>query len=463
MCGIVSILRSGEKPILQRDVEDMFSDMLYADALRGFDSTGVFLAGKYTNDTDVELYKRALEARDFLNTRVFKRLMNKCTPYDFLVGHNRSATLGKVQDEMAHPFMYKNVVGVHNGTLTGHNKLTSHGVIHESDSEALYHAINDCPPGEPDEILEKVTGAFALVWYDKRNGKLYAIRNTERPLFIIPVKDKGSVVLSSEFGLGKWILGRYGYDVDKSFGMCTDGVLYQFDRHSPKKWEEREIKLMPKEEKWQKNNQYWNDYYKYSNGKKQDGTSGKKEEDKYQKIIVGSIIKMKVTKKEVIPDSNGKRVLIHGYCQDDPWPTCVMFIQKGFGNLPNPDEIKKGDILRGRVDKIKETPRLSHTISLSFREYLPEGKALALSNKKDEKGVDINTGKRNNVTVLFYGPDKKPMTKKEWDEATKEGCAYCGTNVTDDMVGKIGWTPETKPLCPTCIEDLEIEPNGVYH
>src|SRR5438876_957633 len=110
MCGIVGVVsKDGGMYSLQKDI---FEEMLYADALRGMDSTGVF---SVTRKNQVKVVKQAVEPGLFLKTKSyasFKDGLNSKT--QFMVGHNRKATVGDVVSKNAHPFVKDGIVLVHN-------------------------------------------------------------------------------------------------------------------------------------------------------------------------------------------------------------------------------------------------------------------------------------------------------------------------------------------------------------
>lgn len=180
MCGIVGMVLKTQSGGNQADVA-LFSDLLYMDALRGFDSTGVAC---FHNNGDMRILKEAVEASWFLQTDEWKGLGK-----DFikngkaLIGHNRKATIGKTSGETAHPFLIEDRFAfIHNGTLRNHKALADT----EVDSEALGMHLSSCE-GDKEKLegaLDKVWGAYACAWFDQEKEKLYLLRNKERPLFI---------------------------------------------------------------------------------------------------------------------------------------------------------------------------------------------------------------------------------------------------------------------------------------
>lgn len=169
-----------------------FQELLYLDAVRGWDSTGVF---NVKPDGSTRMFKQASVPTEFLQRTQAKKVLSEAGVYA-LVGHNRAATKGLVNDDNAHPFQHDAVIGVHNGTLrTTHQLPNSSKFVVDSDN--LYYAMTQ---ESIDTLIPKVNGAYALVWHDAREaGAVYVLRNSERPLWYAHSKDKATCFIASEF------------------------------------------------------------------------------------------------------------------------------------------------------------------------------------------------------------------------------------------------------------------------
>src|SRR5690554_6598577 len=103
MCGIVGIISNkGYANVNER--KKLFQQMLFVDALRGEHSTGMFLVDK--KGVEVDYVKRAMHATDFLELPAVNKLINDLGSRTFVVGHNRFATQGKINNINAHPFVH---------------------------------------------------------------------------------------------------------------------------------------------------------------------------------------------------------------------------------------------------------------------------------------------------------------------------------------------------------------------
>jgi hypothetical protein len=227
MCGIVgAVLHYNGGFITQ--TEDCFYQMLYADALRGWDSTGVIAVEK---DGSFHIAKEASEASffwpTFKNSDVGKRMWNEGK---VLIGHNRKKTLGAIKDETAHPFVVDDTFAmVHNGTLINHKKFADTDVDSEALAIVLKKALEQDNYREALETtLGEVLGAYAVAIYDQKKEKVHLLRNKERPLAII--KTDNATFFASEPMMALWILARNNYVMNKVVVEdVSPDTLYTYD------------------------------------------------------------------------------------------------------------------------------------------------------------------------------------------------------------------------------------------
>lgn len=209
MCGIVGVASNGP---MTHQMKEFFQSLLFHDVVRGAHATGV--AAIDTLDRSLVVEKKAVPAVDFLSEKeINDNLFAVKHNFNIYIGHNRYATSGaKDDDNNAHPFIHGDIVGVHNGSLRNQSLLDdSHKFIVDSDN--LFHQLNKT--GLTD-TLSKADGAFALVWYDKKDNTLNFIRNDERPLCVAKL-DNGCWVWASERGMLTWLVNRH-----KSLKFATE-------------------------------------------------------------------------------------------------------------------------------------------------------------------------------------------------------------------------------------------------
>lgn len=215
MCGIVGIIKKDWSKTFSKDELGVFKQLLYADALRGWDSTGV-IAVKPGNK--VYTKKAATQAINFLHEANKTDIFHNTS---ILIGHNRAATKGNISDKNAHPFKENHITLVHNGTLYWHHYLANTDV----DSHAITIALSK---QDKTTVLSSLSGAYALVWYNEKEKRIYFICDDKRPIHALETKE--FYVLVSEKELANWILARNNIEITTTFEI-NDFDLHYIDNN----------------------------------------------------------------------------------------------------------------------------------------------------------------------------------------------------------------------------------------
>jgi len=190
MCGNVGIAGN----LVYWD-EALFRRLLVFDYFRGPDSTGM---ASYRKNGDVFIAKAATHPLNLFDMRRFVTA-NSGSASAVLLGHNRAATKGKVNDVNAHPYYYGKIVGAHNGTLEktswdALNKIL--GYETDVDSQAVIACIDKVGI---EETVKVMRGAWALVWFDTEAHTLNFLRNDERDLWWAMNKSLNKLFWASEY------------------------------------------------------------------------------------------------------------------------------------------------------------------------------------------------------------------------------------------------------------------------
>jgi glucosamine 6-phosphate synthetase-like amidotransferase/phosphosugar isomerase protein len=210
LCGLVGI--AGDTFGVWKDV---FSELLLIDSVRGTHSTGAGFIGR-----DNESFQVAKEVGDpfnlFLHPDYDDFLKN---PSKVIMGHNRYATMGAKLAKNAHPFMFSDVIGMHNGTLDKWciTDLKDSDKF-ETDSEAIFYTINQ---DNIQDTIKHMTGAWALVWFDKRTHNLHFLRNDKRPLHYCYSDDHKTLIWASEQPMLEYVMSRRQKKVNKNEYFTT--------------------------------------------------------------------------------------------------------------------------------------------------------------------------------------------------------------------------------------------------
>ena len=218
MCGIVGAMSVDNLPY---NKEKWFKDALYVDALRGMHSTGVLsLNTLYTP----RVVKRAMTPADFLDLKKAENLFKG--QHRVLLGHNRHATKGAINNNNAHPFTHGHITLVHNGSLNVFRTLKGSEQF-DVDSEAIAYSISVEGVAETVKLLN---GAYSLVWWDANTKTMNFIRNDERPMHIAFFGEEKGAVFASEPWMITELADRKATTFDHLEPQETEvGVLYTYE------------------------------------------------------------------------------------------------------------------------------------------------------------------------------------------------------------------------------------------
>jgi predicted glutamine amidotransferase len=235
MCGLVACVTKTKNGFNNFDL-DVFTELLFANTLRGKDSTGIFAVNNLGN---VGIVKDAVTAEPFINSEEYKKVKEELYKEGWaVVGHNRAATRGTVTDVNAHPFWVDDkLVLVHNGSFYGdHKKLADVDVDSHAIAINLANHIDDY-----EEALSKVNAAYALIFYDIENKKLQFIRNSQRPLW--KAETASAIYFASEPHMLSWILNRNNIKILDKIVQLEEHVLYTIELLGNDGYDEKEKKL----------------------------------------------------------------------------------------------------------------------------------------------------------------------------------------------------------------------------
>jgi len=210
MCGIVGVINHSNTKDLTGNQLTIFEELLFANELRGKDSTGIMLG---TDAGRVRILKHAQPASRFLKEEHYLKWFDKYVVKNknhCIFGHNRLATVGKVTSKNAHPFNEGNITLMHNGShksvFTEFKDDIPDSIKADVDSHAVAYLIDKYGL---EEYLKKskTLPEAAFVFFDAKDKSINIYRNYARPLNFF--KDyRGVYYIASEEQMLKWILGR---------------------------------------------------------------------------------------------------------------------------------------------------------------------------------------------------------------------------------------------------------------
>ena len=261
MCGIVGHFNLTGNGMTERRAKTV-RELAIAGTVRGYDGTGFFYQNALSGKT---FYKKGPVTAAEVTSK--DGWVTSLRDARFVVVHNRAATLGAIDEDNTHPFIFEHITGVHNGTINAW-RYAWPDVEATMDSMALFEGMSkvDSDHETTAQFLENIpwSGAYSLVWYDSRAEELRFARNDERPMHLITSDD--GIWFGSELGMFEWILSRnhtniwnavsldpgkllclpikggegsvHGYNIDSfSRSSVTYGSSYPYTTHVADAWE----------------------------------------------------------------------------------------------------------------------------------------------------------------------------------------------------------------------------------
>lgn len=212
MCGLAGV--AGHLTTVEKKV---FNQLMHTAYLRGDAAAGV--AGINPTTNSYKIWKHAMPVYDVMGHQNWDTAANLSA--DIFMGHTRQPTVGANTKFNAQPFVAEgtalDMIGTHNGTITGRAHKIDEYKTYGTDSEALmnhianhgiYETIKEAMWKDDDKC------AYALVWYEFGDKTIHMIRNEERPLCYVFSKDMKQLFWASESLQLIWILSRNNIQFD---------------------------------------------------------------------------------------------------------------------------------------------------------------------------------------------------------------------------------------------------------
>ncbi len=471
MCGIVGfITKTGE---MGKHVKNtFFAEALYINALRGNHSTGMM---SLNDDFRWSWNKRAVGASMYLKYKDFteRERDSWCS-----VGHGRHATVGEINSENAHPFHEGKVILVHNGTIASPHLLNNYDHDIEVDSQQIARSLSKVKPDKAKDVLAKLTGAYALVWFDSRDQSVNMARNSQRPFHLTMNRTKDVMYFMSDGNMLQTVLGRINsWDSNLPIYQLAEKEILKFKKGS----------LVPEVTKVPpfpvggyrapSSNIPSRSAQKRKNGSRsstKDGDNTRKEST-YKVDINGKV--------GPIPAAHAE-MLEHWYLLDPGKdyffrPTTHMqwserhgcmygqmfhvgwncYINARVVGVPNeaaladmrvPWTVSPIGIDHRDLFDPEETSPLTVIVRAKWRHWFRPHP----NTKYDDFDEEEETSHDCDAPGDVEGPNDRKISMDRWIELTEEGCVMCSANISMDTANKILWVGEynNQPLCLQCSE-----------
>lgn len=219
MCGIVGVLRFGDKPIVPSyNMSALFlaTNLLESSEIRGGDATGVtalfdngnFFIQKMAIGAAEFVARSGGKPDDYEGLLAILRGYNKSDMRCFL-GHCRKKSAGALNNVDNHPIKAGNIVGVHNGTLKNDKEIFKNLECERDggvDSEAIFRLLqfytNNCvDPFTKEALVEtcnRLEGTYSYLAFNANNPYQVVSARDGRPVEYCLIKPLGVVLIASE-------------------------------------------------------------------------------------------------------------------------------------------------------------------------------------------------------------------------------------------------------------------------
>lgn len=217
MCGLVGVFGH-----ITHKMDMTFCDLLNVDVIRGDDSTGV--ASVIKGEAETNILKGAVLPAELMGDAKFLPMMRKNNI--LLMGHNRSATVGFVDDANSHPFVHGSITLAHNGTLKQVRSVPE-GNDFITDSEAICNAINQWGV---EDVWPCLDGAATLTFWDAINKTFNIVSNGKRPFHWVYNEDKTAMIYASEAWMIRGVAERHKLKLKDGMQVWypPDNTLFSF-------------------------------------------------------------------------------------------------------------------------------------------------------------------------------------------------------------------------------------------
>lgn len=236
MCGLFGLYTP---QFFVKDEKDLFRLLMVANYLRGVDSTGVIKVSR----NDQIFYDKVLSPSPVAAfDPEFMGIVEENEGYGSgplaLLGHTRWKTVGSKDIKNAHPFITKNYVGMHNGTIwedfEGSKEFgtDSEGLYNLIQNKGLFEALSiinrECYlPAYALQMVENITNEDNPDVIDPQNTIRF-IRNDERSLWFTVTSSGSTLAWSSDPTTLRWAIHQTKHKSHKATWVTKafeDGMI----------------------------------------------------------------------------------------------------------------------------------------------------------------------------------------------------------------------------------------------
>jgi hypothetical protein len=358
-----------------------------------------------------------------------------------VVGHNRAATRGDIDDASAHPFRHGNITLVHNGFISNADWLP--GIQYQAknnrvDSDLLCESIYRSGHAA---TIDRVYGAYALAWHDQIENVLRLVRNSQRPMHMMRL-GCGGIAFASEGDMLWWLAGRANLGRTEVKELAVDTLLT-----ISKNRECSAEKLTRSTPSYYNYNQSEGDKSTSSVGA---GTSNVSTVGNRKFGGKGVLRSLGLSGDDVL-EFEINRVENHTHGRQKKFIGMCMSLEKDASN-----EVFNA-VMYAEPHALLEVGACIYARAVGVAKK--EGKRTAPTLIVRPRSSPAHNNAPSDEEEEFVGPQGKKMTEEQWLAEVAVGCTECRGNITIEDAADVRWIfNETSPLCPKCAEGY-LEPS----
>lgn len=411
--------------------EKLFRQGLIVDSLRGEHSTGV--CAVYKGEMEPAIVKQVGDPFELFNDKRFDKALLPAKRV--LIGHNRYATMGKINKYNAHPFHYRHVYGAHNGTLRMWHNLEGHRDF-EVDSQALFNHISMY--GVVDAI-NNIQGAWALVWWDSDKEELNFLRNDQREFFIAVEDNSQRIYWASEYDMLQLVLNRNNVKYQEITPLSED-TWVRFPINRMGEIDKPKVKKVAAKKIESRNQTIWtggNNVQQTSSTSTHTALTPKS--FTYDSAVIRDNVVMEIGKKFL-----DKRRAAYALCTDaaNPKSKIRLYLKAG-------DEFlwKEGFIIVGRIGAFTSEENGYYKVTHSSVRLGTTAEQIQYDEMMKGEGEETSV-------VKFFDHKGNLLTKEEWEKKYPV-CAWCSDTLVAEDKNYV--SNDGDVLCPGCsqIDDVK--------
>lgn len=414
MCGLLGMHMTRKAKFFTTDLDE-FKQMMHLTSFRGMHSSGI--AGINLNDDLPAAIVKSTSNPHYLysfaeTTEFFTHALKSFTS---LIGHCRFATHGEVNSRNAHPFQEGHIVLAHNGVISNFKSLRDEYKHPEItvDSHLVARLISE---HSAEEILPKLEGSYALMWFDFNTKSFNIARNFSRPLFIGKMTHVG-YVFASEKETIIWNSTRNKTTVE-SITELPPYKIYTFSK------QEEEPTII----------EYKPTFVSTSYVSSYKGYSGREHGNKWTSPIRS--VYPRSGNARTIPLRIGDEIILDivefEHTHTTPQKTSLSLLNPDFphvdfeshyGYLVKEEVLIERPILKGRVARILETDG-GNTKVFDFKILVTPIELLSeYPKEKEEEDTKQFTGQK--IQLITYNGTYSNLDKKSFKKYLRLPCPWC--------------------------------------